>query len=414
MTSGIQGNSDAAKMTQLPQTGQLPDANQAANKTGIQESAIAGFEDLINENTQGASKKEGSSSTKETTKSTSTTKSSTATSVQDASATATAQAVKGVTNKGEKEDDSPSLPMPSTTVNGVTIRKGMGTLALMGLIMSLLAQASAKSWSMEFQQQCQNIQSQMEMAPAIGDAIREQANQTAKATEAQAKQSLISGIVNITSFCVSVGVGILGAAKATSGIKNASFTNETASASVSSAASKASSSISSAMTSSVTSSAKSAVSGAASAASSTATKLTSSMSANASDVFGKVLNQPGWRETLSRGFNVVKNQGTKALGFANRAVTTAVQSAQFLHGLTAGIEGIAGGIIGAEVAAHQRAAGAAEAHAEELKLMTNIYSQYASQAGQLQEKSREAFSEALQTLRQIAESNLQTTAAIFS
>ncbi len=422
MTTGVQGNQSdpSALAAQLAQTQANSTANnqQAANKQGIQEQAAGGFEDLINEasddsgvrSTKKASTNKASSSNKAN-KTNSTSQSSAASSASTISASTGLSATQIIRDaSGIRDDGSASLPSPhSPTVNGVVLKKGMGTLALMGLIMSMLAQSNAESWSMQFQMQNQNLQMQMEMAPQIGNAIRQQAEHQAAATELQAKQSMISGIVNTVSFTISVLGGVLSAAKSLGGLKSASFSSETASG-LSGAASTAAKTA----TTGASTAAKAAASGAAEAAATTAGTLAKNMSSQASSAFSKALNSPGWKETASRGLNVVKVQGQRALEFGGRVVSGALQATQLLHGLTAGIEGIVGGVIGVQVAEQQRLAGQAEARAEELKIMANLFGQYAGQAQQLQEQSAQAIREALQTLEQIANSQLQTTAAIFS
>lgn len=437
MTSGVSGNNNdptlAAQLAQTAsQTAAAKDGKTPANARAAEEEVAAGFEDLIQETqTQGTSKKEGTQSTKQTkssSKAEKTAQTNSTSSVSSASATATAQAVKAPKGPGQNNYELPQLPEPANaSVNGVVIKKGMGTLSLMGLIMTLLAQSSAKSWSSSFQQQNQAIQNQVAMAPQIGDAIRTQANHQASATEAQAKQSLISGIVNITGFAVAVGGGLLSASRSLGGIKSASFTKETGQA-----AGKAASSTAQQLgTQSLAGGSKAAnvaskapLYGGTGANPQAAKEINATLGrfksmldakdAKASGMFGKILNNPGLKDKLSRGMNVVKRQGARAAGFAGKALSASMQTMQLVHALTAGVDGIVGGIMGAEVAHHQRQAGMAEARAEELKQLASVQGQYASQAQGLQEQAQQSFNSALQTLQSVSDSHAQTSATIFS
>ncbi|KZN28080.1 type III secretion system translocon subunit SctE [Chlamydia pecorum] len=426
MTSGVSGtpSQDPSLAAQLAQNARGASEAAAgktkdAKKAGAEEAA--GFEDLIQETTtEGTGKKEKtsqSSKSSKTSKSEKASGTSSSSTVTSASKTATHQAIQA-TKLGTSNYELPQLPSPeSTMINGAILRKGKGTLALLGQIMALLAEASGKSWSASFQQQNQAIQSQAEMAPLIGEAIRSQANSQAAATEAQAKQSLISGIVNIVGFGLTVGIGAASALKSgASSLKAASFTKETGGA-----ASAATSSALSSATQSAQQTATAAAASAGGAAAKTAANLTDDMAAAATKsatsgggIFGKMLNTPKWSEKASRGLNVVKQQGARAAQFGSKVLGASMQAAQMMHAVTAGIEGITGGIIGAQVAQHQRDAGMAEAKAEELKQMSSIYSQYAGQAGQLQEQAYSSFREALQTIQNVADSQTQTTSAIFN
>lgn len=444
MTSGVSGSSsqDPTLAAQLAQSSQKAGNAQRGHDTknvtkqGTQaEVAAGGFEDLIQDaSAQGTGKKEATSSTTKSSKgekSEKSGKSKSSTSVASASETATAQAVQGPKGLRQNNYDSPSLPTPEAqTINGIVLKKGMGTLALLGLVMTLMANAAGESWKASFQSKNQAIRSQVESAPAIGEAIKRQANHQASATEAQAKQSLISGIVNIVGFTVSVGAGIFSAAKgATSALKSASFAKETGASAAGGAASKALTSASSSVQQTTASTAKAATtaaSSAGSAATKAAANLTDDMAAAASKMasdgaskasgglFGEVLNKPNWSEKVSRGMNVVKTQGARVASFAGNALSSSMQMSQLMHGLTAAVEGLSAGQTGIEVAHHQRLAGQAEAQAEVLKQMSSVYGQQAGQAGQLQEQAMQSFNTALQTLQNIADSQTQTTSAIFN
>ncbi|ANH78608.1 type III secretion system translocon subunit SctE [Candidatus Chlamydia sanziniae] len=435
MTSGVSGNSnqDPTLAAQLAQnTHKTTEATTGhettkASKQGTQvENAAAGFEELIQEtSTQGSSKKESTSATKKSSKSDKSSKTSSKTSVSSASSTVTAQAVKGPKGLSQNNYELPQLPEPETTqINGTVLKKGMGTLALLGLVMTLMAQAAGKSWEAAFSQQNQAIQAQVENAPAIGEAIKNQANSQAAATEAQAKQSMISGIVNLVGFAVSVGAGALSALKgASSSIKAAAFTKQTGTASTSATSKALTSATSSAQQTAATAS-TTAASSAGSAASKAAVNLTDDMATATSKatstatkgggIFGKVLNTPNWSEKISRGLNVAKVQGGRVTKFASKTLSSSMQMSQLMHGITAGIEGIVGGVMGSEIAHQQRQAGAFEAQSEMMKQMSSVYGQQAGQAGQLQEQAQQSFNSALQTLQNIADSHTQTSSAIFN
>lgn len=437
MTSGVNGSNNnpslAAQLAQTASQAAGKEGKTPANTRGAEEEVAAGFEDLIQETqTQGTSKKEGTHSTKQSksaSKAEKTAQTNSTSSVSSASATATAQAVKAPKGPGQNNYELPQLPEPSdAAVNGVVIKKGMGTLSLMGLIMTLLAQSSAKSWSSSFQQQNQAIQNQVAMAPQIGDAIRTQANHQASATEAQAKQSLISGIVNITGFAVAVGGGLLSASRSLGGIKSASFTKETGQAAGKTVSSAAQQSVSQlggkTLGGAATVAKKPLYGGVVGGNPQTAKNINATLdrisghlnagNAKSSGLFGKILNNPGMKDKLSRGMNVVKRQGARAAGFAGKALSASMQTMQLVHALTAGIDGIVGGVMGAEIAHHQRQAGMAEARAEELKQLASVQGQYSNQAQGLQEQAQQSFNSALQTLQSISDSQTQTTAAIFS
>lgn len=447
MTSGVSGssNSDPTLAAQLAQT-----ANQAAGKegkapAGSAEEVAAGFEDLIQESSpQGTSKKEGTRGAQQTKsagkadkaeKTAQTAGAASTTSVSSASSTATAQAVKGPKGPGQNNYELPQLPEPANaSVNGVVIKKGMGTLSLMGLIMTLLAQSSAKSWSSSFQQQNQAIQNQVAMAPKIGEAIRSQANSQASATEAQAKQSMISGITNLVGFSVAVGGGLLSASRSLGGIKSASFTKQTGQA-ANTAKQAATTQVGQAAAKGANAASTAGMSPANVALRQTYEKFyrtmygknppTSSLGGGIAkagteaatgkgNVFAKLLNNPDLKSKLSRGANVAKTQLGRAAGFAGKALSASMQTMQLIHAITAGVDGIAGGILGSEVAHHQRQAGMAEARAEELKQLSSVQSQYAGQAQSLQDQAQQSFNSALQTLQSVSDSQTQTTSAIFS
>ncbi|SPN73920.1 Secretion system effector C (SseC) like family [Chlamydia serpentis] len=448
MTSGVSGNSSnpnpelAAHLAEVSQkAGALQGGHDTKNvsKQGAQaEAAAGGFEDLIQDAaSQKTTKKESTSSTAKSAKGEKSEKSSEAkstTSVSSANETATAQAVQSPNKLKQSNYSLPELPQPDTqTVNGIVLKKNMGALALLGLIMTLMANAAGASWKASFQAQNQAIQSQVEAAPAIGEAIKNQANAQASATEAQAKQSLISGIVNIVGFAISVGAGLFSAAKgATSALKSAAFAKETG-ATAAGTASKALGSATSSVQQTTATAAKS-VSSAAGSMGSTAAKAASNLtddmaaaasktvsqaatgggSAASSGLFGQFLNKPNWSEKVSRGMNVVKTQGGRVASFAGKALSSSMQMSQLMHGITAAVEGISGSITGTEVAHQQRLAGKFEAQAEVMKQMSSVYGQQAGQAGQLQEQAMQSFNSALQTLQNIADSQTQTSAAIFS
>ncbi|WP_213318897.1 type III secretion system translocon subunit SctE [Chlamydiifrater volucris] len=452
MTSGISGSSgnsfDPALQAQLAQNNQAAgaaksgDAKKTAGNAGAGDTeAAAGFEDLISNSTETGktSKQEGTSQTKKSAKNEKAGATSSNSSVSSASKTATAQAVKAPKGPAQNNYELPKLPVPdNTSVDGVRIKKGMGTLALLGLIMTMLAQASAKSWQSSFQQQNQAIQNQVAMAPEIGNAIRTQADHQAAATQAQATQSLISGITNIAGFALSAGIGIMSVSSKLGGLKSAAFKSETASAkgasaaasAASSSAMKATSSLSSAAMETVESAGKavgSAAKGAAAAGSAASkamgtlddvaastSKATAAATSKGSSAFSQALNNPGWKDKFARGMNVAKVQGGRAAKMAGEAFMKAAQASQMIHVVTAGVDGIAGYVYQSQVAAHQKAAGAAEAQSAMLQQYASVQDKYASQAGSLADKASESFTSALQTLQNIADSQTQTTSAIFN
>ncbi|MEG2671113.1 MAG: type III secretion system translocon subunit SctE [Victivallaceae bacterium] len=441
MTSGVSGSgaNEAQQLQNIQQ--QLAAAKEGSQGTGkghdtknstslhqLTEQAAAGMEEMISEGQVGkTSKKDASTETTKTSKKSTT---SGKDNIQRSTETATAQAIRGPQSTRANAYELPSLPEPSASVNGVVLKKNMGTLALLGLVMTLMAQASSKSWSMDFQQQNQAIQNQVQMAPEIGQAIRTQAEHQSAATQAQATQSLISGITNIASFAVSAGMGIFSAAKAASGVKSASFTSETA-GSAASQASTTATNVGSRVSGSlddIAGATTGATQQATSRAASSASEITQGTTGvlgqtgsqagrvgeNVTGVLDDAINTPSWKDKLSRGMNVFKEQGGRAAAFAGETFAKSMQVAQVMNLLSQGIDGIVGSVYGSQVAAHQKQAGIAEAQSAELQQMASVMDKYASQAQSMGDQAQSTVQNALQTIQNVADSMTQTSAAIFS
>lgn len=332
---------------------------------------------------------------------------------------------------------SPSLEAPTTNVDGNSLKSNMGTLALLGLVLTMLAEANGKTWSSDFLEQNQAIQNQVKLAPEIGAAIRAQANEQAAATEAQAKQSLLSGIVNLTSFAAAGILGALGAASEMSGkLGSAIFKEEEAASEGEEAGVGAASAATKNLEKAATSESETLenieqnVSKKASSPEQIEEEETLKTMKNQEKIeqglgedienaesnqeaIDDAINTPEWKEKFFRGLSVLKTQAGRGTETMMKFLDHAMKVTGLLNMLSQGIDGIAGSIYQTQAAVHQKQAGIYEAQAAELQQMASVDDKMASQAASLQEQAQSSFSNAMQILQNAADSMTQTSASIF-
>ncbi len=336
-----------------------------------------------------------------------------------------------------KDDySSPSLEAPTTNVDGNSLKSNMGTLALLGLVLTMLAEANGKTWSSDFLEQNQAIQNQVKLAPEIGAAIRAQANEQAAATEAQAKQSLVSGIVNLTSFAAAGILGGIGAASELGGklgsavFKEEETATEGEEAGVN-AASMATKNLEETATSEGEELENIEQNVSKEAASPNQIEKETSLNtmknqekveqdlsedienSSSQEAIDEAINSPGWQEKFFRGLNVLKTQAGRGTEAMMKFLDHSMKVSNLLNMLNQGVDGIAGSIYQTQAAVHQKQAGVYEAQAAELQQMASVDDKLAGQAASLQEQAQSSFSNAMQILQNAADSMTQTSASIF-
>ncbi|MBF5050575.1 hypothetical protein CLAVI_000186 [Candidatus Clavichlamydia salmonicola] len=376
------------------------------------------------------------------------------------------------------------LPPPKATVQGEMIKKDMGFLALLGLVLTLLAKANSGSFSEQFKAQNSDIQAQLALAPQIGDAIRAQAAAQSDATLLQAQQQLVSGVMNICAFAAAGAMGMVGVITESSAkLGSAIFTKETAAASAAgvgagkgvvgeggkimddvagatggaggaTAASKATqaqlakeavlkrASMQEASAMKASKASETAESNVAETVANATTKSKASkgsaaqqaqanskmtaqkkaeqqvdvvknQSSQKAESIDEALNNPQWKEKMSRGFSAIKSSAGKGVEKMGIFLDNASKVAMLSNLLVQGVDGIAGSIYQTQIAAAQVREGEAQATSTTLQQISGVYGQLAGQAQSLGEQSMQNMNQALQLLQNAADSSTSTTAAIF-
>lgn len=385
-----------------------------------------------------------SSKTQKTKKSSKSSRSSSASGIagmqKDAVSKATLPGIAAVSQSPDHLPDqysTPLLQLATTNVDGTSLKNNMGTLALLGLVLTMLAEANGKTWSSDFLEQNQAIQNQVKLAPEIGAAIRAQANEQAAATEAQAKQSLISGITNICSFAAAGILGSIGAASELGGkLGSAVFKEEGVAEEGEEAGEGAAAAATRNLEKNATSEGEelSSLEQEVSQKGSTSEEVTQQGVRNVmkdqenleddlgedienagsnQEAIDNAINTPGWQQKFFRGLSVLKNQAGRGTEAMMKFLDHSMKVSSLLNMLNQGIDGIAGSIYQTQAAVHQKQAGVYEAQAAELQQMASVDDKMAGQAASLQEQAQSSFSNALQILQNASDSMTQTSASIF-
>lgn len=102
----------------------------------------------------------------------------------------------------------PQLPSPESEWNAFQDGDNdqPGLIAIIGKVLALQAKTNSNFWSTMWKQASTSMMTQVKFAPIIGEAIVDQYNAQSAATDAQSSQAMFSGITNLSTFVITLGV----------------------------------------------------------------------------------------------------------------------------------------------------------------------------------------------------------------